>query len=112
MSGPGEFELIARFFSRPGRPARALLGIGDDCALFAPGADGAIAVSTDMLVEGRHFFPDVDPAALGHKALAVNLEADPDNRLRNALGQRRAQWLLDRIEDLFLIVDEPAPTPN
>jgi thiamine-monophosphate kinase len=73
MSGPGEFELIARFFERPGAPGRAPLGIGDDCALLAPGAEGAFAVSTDMLVEGRHFFSDVDPAALGHKALAVNL---------------------------------------
>jgi thiamine-monophosphate kinase len=26
-----------------------------------------------MLVEGRHFFADVDPQRLGHKALAVNL---------------------------------------
>src|SRR5690606_14403200 len=32
-----------------------------------------LATSTDLLVEGRHFFADVDPAALGHKALAVNL---------------------------------------
>jgi thiamine-monophosphate kinase len=30
-------------------------------------------VSVDMLVEGTHFFPDVDPEALGHKTLAVNL---------------------------------------
>jgi len=73
MPGPGEFELIARFFTRDGVPGRALLGIGDDCALLAPREDGAIAVSTDMLVEGRHFFADVDAAALGHKALAVNL---------------------------------------
>lgn len=73
MPGPGEFELIARFFVRDGVPGRALLGVGDDCALLAPGTDGALAVSTDMLVEGRHFFADVDAAALGHKALAVNL---------------------------------------
>lgn len=32
-----------------------------------------LAISSDMLVEGRHFFADVDPEALGHKALAVNL---------------------------------------
>ncbi len=44
---------------------------------------------------------------LMRKALAVDVDADPDNRLRNVLGQRRAQWLLDRIEDLFLIVDDP-----
>src|SRR5690606_5993082 len=45
---------------------------GDDCALLPP-SSGATAISTDLLVEGRHFFSDVDPRALGHKALAVNL---------------------------------------
>lgn len=67
----GEFDLIRRFFQRPVR--RAALGVGDDCALLAPAPGMQLAVSSDMLVEGRHFFPDVDPAALGHKALAVNL---------------------------------------
>src|SRR5690625_589715 len=32
-----------------------------------------LAVSTDTLIEGRHFFSDADPADIGHKALAVNL---------------------------------------
>ena len=69
-----EFSLIERFFaSRARRNGTAALGIGDDCALLAPGADQLLAVSTDMLVEGRHFLPDVDPRSLGHKALAVNL---------------------------------------
>jgi thiamine-monophosphate kinase len=67
----GEFDLIARFFTRPVQ--RAALGVGDDCALLAPAPGMQLAVSSDMLVEGRHFFADVDPAALGHKALAVNL---------------------------------------
>ncbi|XZG71255.1 thiamine-phosphate kinase [Chitinibacteraceae bacterium HSL-7] len=67
----GEFELIARHFARPVRAAR--LGVGDDCALIAPPAGCELAVSVDMLVSGRHFFADVDPEALGHKALAVNL---------------------------------------
>ncbi len=73
MAGLGEFELIRRFFERPDRPSSARLGIGDDCALLDPPVGESLAISTDMLVEGRHFFPDVDPAALGHKALAVNL---------------------------------------
>ncbi len=69
-----EFELIARHFARPGRPLRrALLGIGDDCALFMPAPGMQLAVSTDMLVEGRHFLSTVAPERLGHKALAVNL---------------------------------------
>jgi thiamine-monophosphate kinase len=67
----GEFDLIARYFTRPA--ARAALGVGDDCALLQPAPGTQIAISSDMLVEGRHFFADVDPFTLGHKALAVNL---------------------------------------
>ena len=70
----GEFELIDRFFRRA-RPAsrQVPLGIGDDCALLAPAPGLQLAVSSDMLLEGRHFLSTVDPARLGHKALAVNL---------------------------------------
>ena len=67
----GEFDLIARYFTRPVR--HAALGVGDDCALLAPRPGMQLAISSDMLVEGRHFFADVEPEALGHKALAVNL---------------------------------------
>ncbi len=67
----GEFDLIRTFFTRPVR--RAVLGVGDDCALLAPAPGMQLAISSDMLVEGRHFFADVDPHLLGHKALAVNL---------------------------------------
>jgi thiamine-monophosphate kinase len=48
-----------------------LLGVGDDCALLRPDAGLDLAVTTDMLVEGRHFLPGAEPRALGHKALAV-----------------------------------------
>jgi thiamine-monophosphate kinase len=47
--------------------------VGDDCALVQPDAGMELAISTDMLIEGRHFLPGADPRALGHKALAVNL---------------------------------------
>ena len=67
----GEFDLIARYFTRPA--VRAALGVGDDCALLQPSPGTQLAISTDMLVEGRHFFADADPCAVGHKALAVNL---------------------------------------
>jgi len=67
----GEFELIRRWFTRPAR--RAVLGVGDDCALVQPAPGMQLAISTDMLVEGRHFLPTVPPERLGHKALAVNL---------------------------------------
>ena len=67
----GEFELIERYFQRP--VSRNVLGVGDDCALLAPAPGMQLAVSCDMLVEGRHFLGTVDPFKLGHKALAVNL---------------------------------------
>ena len=67
----GEFEIIQRYFSRPAK--RALIGVGDDCALLRPDAGLDLAVTTDMLIEGRHFLPGAEPGALGHKALAVNL---------------------------------------
>ncbi|MBL8388866.1 MAG: thiamine-phosphate kinase [Hydrogenophaga sp.] len=69
----GEFELIRRHFARGQTGPSVALGIGDDCALLRPSPGLQLAISSDMLVEGRHFFPDVDPAALGHKSLAVNL---------------------------------------
>lgn len=69
-----EFDLIKRYFQRE-RPAQGstVLGIGDDCALLAPTPGRQLAVSSDMLVEDRHFFAGADPVMLGHKALAVNL---------------------------------------
>jgi thiamine-monophosphate kinase len=67
----GEFDLIHTYFRREVR--RATLGIGDDCALFAPAPGMQVATSSDMLVEGRHFVSTVAPERLGHKALAVNL---------------------------------------
>ncbi|TMH61205.1 MAG: thiamine-phosphate kinase, partial [Betaproteobacteria bacterium] len=66
-----EFDIIRRYFDRA--PNRALLGVGDDCALLRPNAGLELAVTTDMLVEGRHFLPDAAARSLGHKALAVNL---------------------------------------
>jgi len=69
----GEFELIRRHFRHALHPPGVALHNGDDCALLAPAPGMRLAVSTDMLVEGRHFLSTVNPEALGHKALAVNL---------------------------------------
>lgn len=76
-----EFGLIQAYFA--GSPAaeqgnglghRQALGIGDDAALLAPIPQGQqLVVTTDSLVENRHYLSDVDPTALGHKALAVSL---------------------------------------
>jgi len=69
-----EFDLIRQFFAQAtGARPDVLLGIGDDCALLQVPTGSSLAVSTDTLVEGRHFQPGVDPKSLGHKALAVNL---------------------------------------
>ena len=68
-----EFDLIARFFSHCGERGDVVLGVGDDCALLRAPPGCELAVTVDTLVEGVHFTADVDPASLGHKALAVSL---------------------------------------
>ncbi len=68
---PGEFDLIAKYFTRP--TPDAVLGVGDDCALIAPTPGMELAISTDMLIAGRHFMPSDGPGTIGHKAMAVNL---------------------------------------
>ena len=75
----GEFDLIQRFFKagadamRPNDENVIALGIGDDCALLKIAEGEEIVITSDMLVEGRHFFMNADPELLGRKALAVNL---------------------------------------
>jgi thiamine-monophosphate kinase len=107
----GEFDLIDRFFKRPAR--RSPLGVGDDCALLAPRPGMQLAVSTDMLVEGRHFLSSVDPFKLGHKALAVNLSdlaacgATPlAFTLALALPDAHAAWLDPFSRGLLALADE------
>lgn len=106
----GEFELIERFFTRPAR--RAALGVGDDCALLQAQPGTQLAVSSDMLVSGRHFFPDVDPRKLGHKALAVNLSdlaacgAQPVAfTLALALPEADPAWLEPFSQGLWALAD-------
>ena len=106
----GEFELIARYFTRP--TPQAVLGVGDDCALLQPAAGMQLAISTDMLVAGRHFFADVDPRTLGHKALAVNLSdlaacgARPlAFTLALALPTADAAWLEPFAQGLLALAD-------
>lgn len=109
----GEFDLIRRYFQRPGRrEPGVVLGIGDDCALLAPESGQQLAVSSDMLVEGRHFFADVDPVTLGHKALAVNLSdlaamgaAPLGFTLALALPHANEAWLQGFTHGLFALAD-------
>ncbi len=109
-----EFDLIARYFTRaPHHAGRVVLGVGDDCALLAPSAGMQMAISSDMLVAGRHFFPDAEPAKLGHKCLAVNLSdlaamgAQPVAfTLALALPEANPEWLAAFSQGLFALADE------
>ncbi len=69
-----EFSLIKNYFAKLS-PLRqdVLLGAGDDCALLRSPINQLLAVTTDTLVAGVHFFADMPPYELGYKALAVNL---------------------------------------
>jgi thiamine-monophosphate kinase len=106
-----EFDLIKQYFKRA-RPGRAVLGIGDDCALLAPSPGTQLAISSDMLVEGRHFFPGADARLLGHKCLAVNLSdlaamgATPTAfTLALALPEANRDWLEGFSNGLFALAD-------
>jgi thiamine-monophosphate kinase len=115
----GEFDLIWRFF-KAGSESMAqtqinqvLLGIGDDCALLQPDAAQSLAVTSDMLVEGRHFFANTNPEWLGHKALAVNLSdlaamgAKPVGfTLALALPNANATWLAQFSQGLFRLAQQ------
>ncbi len=108
----GEFELIARHFTRApraGGPVRQ--GVGDDCALLDIGGR-TLALTADLLVEGRHFAAGADPQALGHKALAVNLSdlaaagaAPVAFLLSLALPRADDAWLASFARGLFALAD-------
>jgi thiamine-monophosphate kinase len=107
----GEFDLIERYFKRPTH--KAALGVGDDCALLKPTEGMQLAVSSDMLVEGRHFLSTVDPVRLGHKALAVNLSdlaavgAEPlAFTLALSLPRVNEPWLAGFSSGLLRLADE------
>ena len=110
-----EFDLIKQYFTRPGHrdaSGRTVLGVGDDCALLAPTPGMQLAVSSDMLVEGRHFLAGADPFALGHKSLAVNLSdlaamgaAPLGFTLALALPGAEPAWLDGFSRGLFALAD-------
>ncbi len=106
----GEFDLIEKFFKRPAR--HATLGVGDDCALLGITPGQQLAISSDMLVEGRHFLSTVHPRLLGHKALAVNLSdlaacgALPKAfMLALSLPQVDPEWLSEFSQGLWALAD-------
>ena len=69
-----EFSIIDHYFRRSGAERKdVVLGIGDDAALLRVPEGQELVVTVDTLVAGVHFPADTPPAAIGHKALAVNL---------------------------------------
>ena len=109
-----EFDLIKQYFTRPERAATCgvALGIGDDCALLVPSPGMQMAISSDMLVEGRHFFAGANALLLGHKCLAVNLSdlaamgARPRAfTLALALPHADRHWLAGFSAGLFALAD-------
>ncbi|MDX1669907.1 MAG: thiamine-phosphate kinase, partial [Limnobacter sp.] len=89
-----------RFQALVEQSAAVVMGIGDDCARLALPDGHELLTSTDLLISGRHFYPDADPCDIGYKALAVNLSdlaamgAKPLGfTLGLALGQVRDSWL-------------------
>lgn len=106
-----EFDLIQRFFTRPA--PSATLSVGDDAALLRVAEGMELAISTDMLVSGTHFFPDADPYLLGHKTLAVNLSdlaamgaAPRWATLSLALPEVSEHWLKNFSEGFFALAHE------
>jgi len=115
----GEFDVIQRFFKTQSEamlasnPRSVTLGIGDDCALLKVDPVEEIAITSDMLVSGRHFFQDANPEWLGWKALAVNLSdlaamgAKPLGfTLALALPQPNSAWLEAFSKGLFAIASQ------
>jgi thiamine-monophosphate kinase len=68
----GEDRIIARHFKPLARHPGAF-GLEDDAALMTPPSGCDLVVTTDALVADVHFFHDDPPAAVGSKALRVNL---------------------------------------
>ena len=115
----GEFDVIQRFFKMQSEamlaanPGSVTLGIGDDCALLKIDPHEEIAITSDMLVSGRHFFEDANPEWLGWKALAVNLSdlaamgAKPLGfTLALALPKADPSWLKAFSKGLFAIANQ------
>jgi len=109
-----EFELIRKFFSvQPVTRDDVVIGIGDDAAVLALPAGKQLVVTTDVMVQGTHFLPDADPAAVGHKSLAMNLSdlaamgAEPAWFLLNlTLPAPDDAWLTKFCHGLFALAQQ------
>ncbi|MGP1715882.1 MAG: thiamine-phosphate kinase [Methylophilus sp.] len=109
-----EFDLIAQYFTRPGRTGLGAtdLGVGDDAALISVAPGYQLAISADMSVSGTHFFAEADPYAIGWKSMAVNVSdmaamgATPKwATLSIALPEINTDWLSAFSQGLFACAD-------
>jgi thiamine-monophosphate kinase len=73
MNGENEFDFIARRLAPLSDGAAGAAGLKDDGALIDLDPGEVLAVTTDTLIEGRHFPPGCDPSLAARKALRVNL---------------------------------------
>jgi thiamine-monophosphate kinase len=112
VSAPGEFEIIARYFTRPSTRTDVLLGVGDDAAVLQCPGDRRLVVAMDTIVEGVHFPEGTSAADIGHRALAVNLSdlaamgAEPAwMTLSLSLPQSNPRWLEGFAAGLFELAD-------
>lgn len=73
MSAESEFDFIARWLAPLSHGAPGAAGLADDGALIDLDAGETLAVTTDTLIEGRHFPVSADPKLAAQKALRANL---------------------------------------
>jgi thiamine-monophosphate kinase len=106
-----EFDLIQRYFTKPTHQTQ--LGVGDDAALVKVSEGHELAISTDMLVAGTHFFHDATPYDIGWKALAVNVSdmaamgAQPKwATLAIALPEVNESWLAEFSRGFFACAEQ------
>lgn len=109
-----EFEIISNFFNKYQKKTKNLIkGIGDDSALIKIPKNHTLAISTDTLVEGTHFFKNISPKNLAYKTIAVNLSdlaamgALPKwITLSITLPKSDHQWLQCFSENFFKILNK------
>ena len=112
-----EFELIRRFFDRPGTPGDVVVGIGDDGAVLKPAPGHEQVIVIDTLVEGVHFPKHFNPTDIGYRAVAVNLSdiaamgATPRwMTLALSMPVANEEWLTAFAEGLHLAAAEHSVT--
>ena len=104
----GEFGLIADLTGRFAQGEHVFIGPGDDAAVLRT-PKGHVVVSTDLLVEGRHFRRDWASAnEIGRKAAAANLsDVNAMGGTAHSLtvglaapGNLPVQWALDLVDGI------------